>query len=191
MAKQKLPTNFKDDVLNTSMSGKRKWNISQNSDGTYSITDVTTYDQVGSEFGARNINATNQAVNESFDKNKIVESLDDIGAITESGYVPDALAIKDLNNNVEGVFPNNDYIDVGTETKTFTAQKNGWLWISAHGNAGKTAQVTVNTDVGFPVRATSYSSAGGDFYVYSPVVKGANLTISTLNISKINAIRFY
>lgn len=191
MAKKTLPVDYLDDVLNSSMGGKRRYRKVEYDDGTFSLVDVTDYDQVGSDFGARNINATNQAVNESFDKNKIVESLDDIGAITESGYVPDALAIKDLNNNVEGVFPNNDYIDVGTETKTFTAQKNGWLWISAHGNAGKTAQVTVNTDVGFPVRATSYSSAGGDFYVYSPVVKGANLTISTLNISKINAIRFY
>ena len=34
MAKQVLPTNFMDDILNESMNGKRRWIITQNDDGT-------------------------------------------------------------------------------------------------------------------------------------------------------------
>lgn len=103
MAKATLPVNFKDDILNSSMNGKRRYNLIQNSDGTVSLEDVSTYDQVGSNFGAGNINAINQAVNESFDKNKIVKSLDDISAITESGYAPDALALKEVNDSLGGL----------------------------------------------------------------------------------------
>ncbi len=72
-----------------------------NSDGTISLEDATTYDQVGSNFGAGQLNATNQAVNESLDKNKVVRDLETIGAITEEGYVPDALALKEVNDSIE------------------------------------------------------------------------------------------
>lgn len=103
MAKQTLPTNFKDDVLNTSMSGKRKWNISQNSDGTYSITDVTTYDQVGSEFGAGELNATNQAVNASADAGKIIDDPDTAGATTEEGYIAGVQLFNHVTDSLGGV----------------------------------------------------------------------------------------
>ena len=52
MAKQTLPTNFKDDILSSSMGGKRRYNLIQNSDGAYSLEDVTDYTQTGSDFGA-------------------------------------------------------------------------------------------------------------------------------------------
>lgn len=100
MAKQTLPTNFKDDVLNTSMGGKRKWNITQNSDGTYSITDVTDYSQVGSEFGAGELNATNQAVNESADAGKIIDDPDTAGATTQNGYIAGVQLFNHLNDSL-------------------------------------------------------------------------------------------
>ena len=103
MAKQTLPTNFKDDVLNTSMSGKRKWNISQNADGTYSITDVTTYDQVGSEFGAGELNATNQAVNASADAGKIIDDPDTAEATTEEGYIAGVQLFNHVNDSLKTV----------------------------------------------------------------------------------------
>ena len=103
MAKQTLPTNFKDDVLNTSMSGKRKWNISQNADGTYSITDVTTYDQVGSEFGAGELNATNQAVNASADAGKIIDDPDTAEATTEEGYIAGVQLFNHVNESLGGL----------------------------------------------------------------------------------------
>ena len=60
-----LPVNFKDDILDASMNGRRRYQLISNSDGTYSLEDVTEYTQEGSNFGAAQINATNTAVNES------------------------------------------------------------------------------------------------------------------------------
>lgn len=103
MAKAVLPTNFQDDILNASMDGKRRYNQVQNTDGTVSLEDASVYDQVGSNFGAGQINATNKAVNESVDKAKIIKELDDIAAVTQAGYIPDALAVKQLNNSLGGI----------------------------------------------------------------------------------------
>ena len=36
MAKATLPTNYKDDIMASSMAGKRRYNMIQNSDGTIS-----------------------------------------------------------------------------------------------------------------------------------------------------------
>ena len=55
-----LKTDYKDDVF----SGQRKYTITDNGDNTVSITDVTTYSQVGDDFEADDINATNEAVND-------------------------------------------------------------------------------------------------------------------------------
>lgn len=99
MAKATLPVNFQDDILASSMSGKRRYNLIQNSDGTVSLEDVTDYTQVGSNFGAAQMNATNQAVNESADKAKIIDDLDDVVANKESGMIAGALAVAQLNDN--------------------------------------------------------------------------------------------
>lgn len=100
MAKQELPVNFKDDVLQAEMAGKRKYRIIQNEDGTISLEDVTNYSQIGSNFGAAQMNATNLAVNESFDKNKVIDSLADIVANEATGYAAGALAVRELNGNL-------------------------------------------------------------------------------------------
>ena len=101
MAKQQLPTNFKDDILATQMAGKRRYRIIQNDDGTVSLEDVTDYSRVGNDFGSAQINATNMAVNESFDKNKVIDSLDDIAANESAGYAAGALAVRELNGKLE------------------------------------------------------------------------------------------
>lgn len=76
-----LPVNFKDDILDASMNGKRRYQLISNSDGTYSLEDVTEYTQKGSNFGAAQINATNTAVNESIkDMGSYSGDLDAIGA---------------------------------------------------------------------------------------------------------------
>lgn len=59
-----LKTTYKDDVLNTSANEKRKYNMITNEDGTVSLVDATDYSQVGDSFGAADINATNEKVNE-------------------------------------------------------------------------------------------------------------------------------
>ena len=102
MAKANLPVNFKDDILKENMNGKRRFNMIQNSDGTVSFEDVTEYTQVGSTFGAAQINATNEAVNNAADASKIIDSLETIKANTQSGYIAGALAVKALSSNLGG-----------------------------------------------------------------------------------------
>lgn len=96
MAKQTLPTNFMDDILAPSAGGKRKFTITALGDGTYEIEDVTDYTQTGSDFGAGQMNATNQAVNESCDKADVIDSLDDILANQADGKITGAKAFGDF-----------------------------------------------------------------------------------------------
>lgn len=63
MAISTLPTNYKDDILATSNTA-RKYEQVENADGTISLTDKTEYMQVGTLFGASDINQTNAKVNE-------------------------------------------------------------------------------------------------------------------------------
>lgn len=56
---EQLKTNYKDDMF----EGARRYRITQNSDGTSGITDATTYTQEGDQYGANDINGTNETVN--------------------------------------------------------------------------------------------------------------------------------
>lgn len=103
MAKATLPTNYQDDILNVSTEGKRKYRMVYNDDGTVSFEDVTPYDQEGSDFGAGDINATNEAVNQSLDKAKVIDDLETIQAVTKEGFVMGALAGKALNESLQNV----------------------------------------------------------------------------------------
>lgn len=62
-----LKTNFTDDILAESMNGKRQYNVTENSNGTKSLEDVTDYQSVGSTFSAKDMNETNAAVNQVYD----------------------------------------------------------------------------------------------------------------------------
>lgn len=62
-----LKTNFTDDILAESMNGKRQYNVTENSNGTKSLEDVTDYQSVGSTFSAKEMNETNAAVNQAYD----------------------------------------------------------------------------------------------------------------------------
>lgn len=59
-----LPTNYVDETLASSMNGKRHYNMTTDSKGTY-FTDVSEYTQRGSTFGAAQINETNTQVNQN------------------------------------------------------------------------------------------------------------------------------
>ena len=63
-----LRTDYADDILTGAMEGKRRYNIVA-SDGTIVasnvyLQDMTSYEQVGDDYGADDINATNEAVNQ-------------------------------------------------------------------------------------------------------------------------------
>ena len=93
-----LKTNFKDDVLNTDVNTKRKYQQTFNSDGTVSLDDVSVYSQTGDNFGAQQVNGTNEAVNNIYSER--VVDLDALELITEPGFFVDALAVKDAYNEL-------------------------------------------------------------------------------------------
>lgn len=96
MAKQTLPVDFKDDVLNVSMDGKRRYRLLLQEDGTYVLEDVTDYDTVGSTFGAAQINQTNQAVNQSADKGDVLGTLSQVKSNSDAKKIASANSLKEL-----------------------------------------------------------------------------------------------
>lgn len=139
MAKATLPTNYQDDVLKSTMGGKRRYTFTDNSDGTKCLEDATQYDKVGSNFGAADINKTNAAVNAAADASKIMENVDDIAANTQAGYMMGALAgkqlIQDLQELQEGM------MKIATKTVTVTT-----------GNGGSTYQNEIDlNDMGLDI----------------------------------------
>lgn len=114
MAKTTLPTNYKDDILNSSMGGKRRYKQTTNADGTVSLEDVSTYDQVGSNFGASQLNAISKAVNESADSSKIISDPDTASATTEQGYIADVQLFNHLNDSLNSM---GGYDLIGTYAK--------------------------------------------------------------------------
>lgn len=102
MAKATLPVNYKDDILASSMGGKRRYRMINNTDGTVSFEDATTYTQVGSDFGAADINKTNAGVNAAADASRIIDNIDDIMSNTQPGYMAGALSLKKINSDLDG-----------------------------------------------------------------------------------------
>ena len=78
-----LKTDYKDDVLDTSVNTSRRYRMITNSDGTVSLEDVTVYLEEGDIFGAVDINKTNEAVNSSKTAEGVTfDDTIDIGATT-------------------------------------------------------------------------------------------------------------
>ena len=94
-----LPINFKDDIL-ADTNQKRKYNLIQNDDGTVSFEDATEYQQTGSDFGAGQINATNDAINKAYSERML--NLEEVELVTEPGYFVDALAVKEVFTELNG-----------------------------------------------------------------------------------------
>lgn len=96
-----LPVDFKDDILNTGVNQKRKYQQTYNSDGSVSFEDVTAYQQKGSNFGAQEVNETNGAVNNIYAER--IVGLDELDLVTEPGFFVDALAVKELNDKMSSL----------------------------------------------------------------------------------------
>lgn len=92
-----LSTDFKDDIL-ASQNSKRKYTQVNNSDGTVSFQDSTAYSQVGSSYGAKEVNEEREAINNIY-ANKLV-TLDEIDLVTEPGFFVDAQVVKELNSKI-------------------------------------------------------------------------------------------
>ena len=116
MAYTPLRTDFKDDILDSS-NYKRKYKQVANNDGTFSFQDETTYQQVGSDYGAKEVNEEREAINNIYE-NKLV-ALDDVALVTEEGFFVDALAVKELNSKLYET-----YIDPSTKSICIRFPKN-------------------------------------------------------------------
>lgn len=106
MAKKVLPTNFMDDILNESMNGKRRWTITQNDDGTYTLEDATTYDQLGNTFGQAQVNEMNKAINESVDQARVIDDYKTLAAVNQEGFVPGAKPVAQLISDLSAMNDN-------------------------------------------------------------------------------------
>ena len=73
-----LPTDYQDDVLDTSVNTKRKFRMTENEDKTISLDDATDYETEGTPFGAADINRTNGAVNRKITVNGVAAKNIDI-----------------------------------------------------------------------------------------------------------------
>ena len=78
-----LRTNYKDDVF----TGSRKYEMTQNGDGTVSFTDQTTYSQVGDTYGAAQINEANAIINNLDDKAYLSDDGAESG-LADNDYFP-------------------------------------------------------------------------------------------------------
>ena len=58
-----LKTNYKDDIINAELAADRKFSETDNGDGTKSYSDMTPYEEVGDEYGAKQINFENTHCN--------------------------------------------------------------------------------------------------------------------------------
>lgn len=85
MENNNLPTNFKDDVLSDSMGGLRRYQTIQNDDNTVSFQDVTTYTQVGDDFGADEVNEINRSINKIQSRKDFVGTQAELESAIEAG----------------------------------------------------------------------------------------------------------
>ena len=118
-----LRTDYKDDILDTSVNEKRKYNLITNSDGTVSLEDVTEYSQVGDSFGGADINRTNEEINRI--------SYIEVGGTLLAGSTTITLTDNAITTNskfdfytsIYGVSPTAVTVSNGSITLTFDAQE--------------------------------------------------------------------
>lgn len=128
-----LKTNYVDDVLDTTKNQLRKYQQIQNDDGTVSFVDVTEYTQVGTSFGAKDMNDTNAAINDvnrKLDKNSLGMPID-LSSYTQSnkytlpsdGYIQARASSTNLSIMVAIEGKNNDsptlYISADWQTDRY------------------------------------------------------------------------
>ena len=99
-----LRTDYKDDILDTSVNTQRKYRMVTNDDGTVSFIDETVYTQNGDTFGAAEANQIHEAVNmvndsltvdttnlsEDFSLNGLLQKLAEIYFVKEINFLKTA-----------------------------------------------------------------------------------------------------
>lgn len=170
-----LPTNLKDDILDASVNQRRRYNMITNPDGTVEFEDVTAYSQVGSEYGAGLINETNKQINGKVDDSKIVRDLKTIGAMTQEGFIPDALALKEVNESL-----------TADNAQTFQ-----FAYDSVSGKYGYKVK-EADTDVFVPFKSGG-NILSGLIYGYIAITDYTNTVTNHYNykVSNVNTLKLY
>lgn len=155
-----LRTDFQDDILNSSMDEKRRYKLIQNSDGTVSLEDVSVYDQVGSEFGAAQINATNEEVNEKIGAADLVDPM----VATEEGFAADALKVKEAldeqNKKMLSGYENPTVIALVSDGAAYTDESGNYILAESTTGIGLLADTETYTTI--TVEGNFYRMAGAD-----------------------------
>lgn len=151
MSTTPLDTNFKDDIL-ASSNAKRKYQMTYNDDGTVSFQDVTAYSQMGSAFGAKEVNEERAAINK-INSDRIV-ALDEIDLVTEPGFFVDAMAVKELNRKLPAC--NEIYTGVANHAQYDIPDITPYDLLVIYGGPGTYA----NTSVVIPVESIVYKDDG-------------------------------
>ena len=157
MAIKKLRTNYVTDEIEESVP-KRKYQITNNSDGSVYIDDVTKYSKKGSDFDADDINATNKTINEIID---VIESNSGFG----DGETPDkntsvTANVEKLGNTVTITITDKN----GTTIATVTDGQDG--------NDGYSPTITENSGNTDDIYKLDIKTKLGSFT--TPNLKGAN-----------------
>lgn len=195
-----LKTNFTDDILAESMNGKRQYNVTENSNGTKSLEDVTDYQSVGSTLSAKDMNETNAAVNQAYDDmgdefNKDTKYLagsvkihnnklwkfkvdHDPGEFDESQVEKTTLLgeIGELTEKLQNIsfgFSTNSIIKtISSRTETYTAVQDCWCVGRIKGSSGNPCGIKLDDVLLFNL----------DIIVYAPIVfpvkKGQTVSIT-------------
>lgn len=163
MAKQVLPTNFMDDILNESMNGKRRWIITQNDDGTYTFEDATTYDQLGNTFGQAQVNEMNKAINESVDQARVIDDYKTLAAVNQNGFVPGAKPVAQLIRDLD--VGSDSGMTIGSMVKAIYDKVINSAAISGHLRGGR-----------------SRGGSGTGEVTFNNIKKGSTITISSVVI---------
>lgn len=151
MSTTPLDTNFKDDIL-ASSNAKRKYQMTYNDDGTVSFQDVTAYSQMGSAFGAKEVNEERAAINK-INSDRIV-TLDEIDLVTEPGFFVDAMAVKELNRKLPAC--NEIYTGVANHAQYDIPDITPYDLLVIYGGPGTYA----NTSMVVPVASIVYKDDG-------------------------------
>lgn len=156
MAIEKLPINYVTEKIDASVSDKRKYQIINNSDGTISLEDATTYTQKGSNFDADDINKINQTINQ------VIDQLEEAGTGSEAGS------------------------DVFSPTATVSKTGNAATITITDINGTTTATVTDGADGYTPQKGIDYFDGKNGEDGFSPTIEedaGNNSTTYKLNIT--------
>lgn len=124
----------------------RKFSMTQNADGTISLTDVTQYTQVGDIWGAGDANVFGKAINDNAEniETRALKSIIKTAILTASGWVGNVapytqtVAVSGITANTNGVI---DFEHAGV-LETEKQRKKAWNCVNLFENGNGTIKFT-------------------------------------------------